>query len=159
MSESLEPLTVSFEVACSPEHAFRVWTADIASWWPADHSVSGEPGLAVVLEQRVGGRIYERTPAGVEHEWGEVVAWEPPARLAYLWHLRRDRADATEVDIRFSPLGGDATRVDIEHTGWERLGTDGPVWRDRNIGGWRTLLPHYIDATSPIHDQEARHGR
>ncbi len=105
MSQALEPLELSFEVACSPEHAFRVWTADIASWWPADHSVSGEAGLAVVLEGRVGGRIYERTAAGDEHEWGEVTAWEPPTRFGYLWHLRRDRADATQVEIRFTAVG------------------------------------------------------
>jgi hypothetical protein len=141
---ALDPVTLSFEVSCSPEHAFRVWTADIASWWPADHSVSGEPGLEVVLEGRVGGRIYERTAAGVEHEWGEVTTWQPPERFGYLWHLRRDRADATQVDIRFS-AAGDITVVDIEHTGWERLGTDGPTWRDRNLGGWQTLLPHYLD--------------
>jgi hypothetical protein len=141
---ALDPVTLSFEVSCSPEHAFRVWTADIASWWPADHSVSGEPGLEVVLEGRVGGRIYERTAAGVEYEWGEVTTWQPPERFGYLWHLRRDRADATQVDIRFS-AAGDITVVDIEHTGWERLGTDGPTWRDRNLGGWQTLLPHYLD--------------
>lgn len=140
----LDPVRLQFEVHCSPEHAFRVWTADIASWWPADHSVSGEPGLEVVLEGRVGGRIYERTAAGVEHEWGEVTAWQPPERFGYLWHLRRDRADATQVDIRFS-AAGETTVVEIEHTGWERLGSDGPTWRDRNLGGWQTLLPHYLD--------------
>jgi uncharacterized protein YndB with AHSA1/START domain len=56
-------------------------------------------GLRVVLEPRVGGRIFERTPAGDEHDWGEVLAYEPPRRLAYLWHLRFDRADATEVEV------------------------------------------------------------
>jgi uncharacterized protein YndB with AHSA1/START domain len=143
----IEPLTVQFEVSCSPEHAFRVWTDDIASWWPVDHSVSGETGLTVVLEGRVGGRIYECTATGDVHEWGEVTTWEPPARLGYLWHLRLDRADATQVDIRFSPAGdaGDSTRVDIEHTGWERLGSDGPTWRERNQGGWQTLLPQYVE--------------
>jgi hypothetical protein len=145
VSQVLEPLELSFEVACSPEHAFRVWTADISSWWPADHSVSGEPGLTVLLEGRVGGRIYERTAVGEEHEWGEVTAWEPPAHFGYLWHLRRDRADATQVDIRFTAADDRTTRVEIEHTGWERLGSDGPTWRDRNLGGWQTLLPHYLD--------------
>jgi hypothetical protein len=139
----IDPLTLQFEVACSPEHAFPVWTADISSWWPADHSVSGEPDLLVVLEGRVGGRIYERTLAGVEHEWGEVTTWEPPSRFGYLWHLRRDREDATQVDIRFTPRG-EKTRVDIEHTGWERLGSGGPTWRERNGAGWQTLLPHYL---------------
>ena len=30
-------------------------------------------------------------------------SWEPPRRLVYVWHLRFDRADATEVEITFAP--------------------------------------------------------
>ena len=142
----IEPLRMSFEVSCPVDHAFDVWTSKIARWWPADHSVSGENGLLVVLEGRPGGRIFERTAAGTEHEWGEVVVWEPPSRLAYLWHLRRDRADATEVEIRFIDQGNATTRVEIEHRGWERLGAQGPSWRDANRGGWSTLLPHFVAA-------------
>ena len=41
---------------------------------------------------------------------------------------------------------GEITRVEIEHRGWERLGAEGQGWRDRNMGGWSTLLPHYIQA-------------
>jgi hypothetical protein len=108
--------------------------------------VSGEGGLTVVLEPRRGGRIYERTAAGVEHDWGEVTVWEPPTRLGYLWHLRRDWADATEVEIRFVDAGPGRTRVEIEHRGWEALGSDGPSWRDRNEGGWSTLLPAFLAA-------------
>jgi uncharacterized protein YndB with AHSA1/START domain len=94
------PLRLSFDVACSAEHAFTVWTSEIGAWWPPDHTVTGQPDLVVVLQGGVGGRIYERTADGVEHDWGQVTAWNPPTRLAYLWHLRRDRADATEVEIR-----------------------------------------------------------
>ncbi len=144
-TEPIEPLRLTFEVDCPPEHAFTVWTERIAAWWPADHTASGEPSLEVVLEGRIGGRIFERTAAGVEHEWGEVTLWEPPRRFGYLWHLRRDRADATEVEIRFAPQG-EATRIEIEHRGWERLGAEGREWRDRNLGGWTTLLPHFIRA-------------
>ena len=78
-----------------------------------------------MLEGRPGGRIFERTPAGDEHEWGEVTVWEPPTRLGYLWHLRRDRADATDVEIRFVDRGDGSTRVEIVHRGWERLGRRG----------------------------------
>ena len=102
--------------------------------------------LDVFLEPRVGGRIFERTPDGAEHEWGEVTAWERPRRLAYLWHLRRDRADATGVSITFEARDDTTTRVVIEHTGWERLGADAQRWRDANQGGWGTLLPHYLEA-------------
>jgi uncharacterized protein YndB with AHSA1/START domain len=142
----IEPIRLAFEVGCPAAHAFNVWTGRIGEWWPADHSVSGEAGLAVVLEGRPGGRIFERTAAGVEHEWGEVTVWEPPRRLVYLWHLRRDRADATEVEIRFIEHDEASTLVEIEHRGWEVLGAEGEDWRDRNHGGWATLLPHFIAA-------------
>ncbi len=138
-----EPLKLSFDVACSPEHAFMVWTSRISAWWPSDHTVSGQSDLEIVLESGVGGRIYERTPEGVEHDWGEVTIWEPPSRLAYQWHLCQNRADATEVEIRFIAQGVAATRVEIEHRGWERLGAAGEERRARNRGGWEALLPHF----------------
>jgi hypothetical protein len=138
----IEPLRISFDVACPQHVAFDVWVRRFGSWWPRSHSVTGLDDLEVILEPQVGGRIFERTPEGLEHDWGEVTIWEPPSRFGYVWHLRRDRADATDVEIRFvaAPSG---TRIDIEHTGWERLGAEGQTWRDQNRGGWETLLPHY----------------
>jgi Activator of Hsp90 ATPase homolog 1-like protein len=143
----IEPIRLSFEVDCPANHAFEVWTARIGQWWPADHTVSGNDDTTVVLEPRPGGRIFERTSAGTEHEWGEVTIWEPPTRLGYLWHIRRDRADATEVEIQFIDGGNATTMVEIEHRGWEALGAEGEPWRDRNRGGWATLLPHFVAAT------------
>ena len=138
----MTPLRISFDVACPAEHAFRVWTSGIGTWWPPDHTVTGAPER-IVLTSGVGGRIYERGPDGTEHEWGEVTVWQPPARLVYLWYLGRDRADATEVEIRFHPQSTGQTRIDIEHRGWERLDAQ---WRDRTRIGWQTLLPHYENA-------------
>lgn len=51
--------------------------------------MTGGPDLEIVMQGRVGGRIYERTAEGVEHDWGEVtrardlVGWE-----AVLPHFR-----------------------------------------------------------------------
>jgi uncharacterized protein YndB with AHSA1/START domain len=148
LSEPLtEPLTLSFDVDCPVEHAFKVWTTDIGSWWPVDHTVSGDADTTVVLQSGVGGRIFERTAGGVELEWGEVTVWEPPNRLSYLWHIGSERAGATEVDIRFLPIG-ESTRVEIEHRGWQRLGRAADERRARNMGGWQALLPHYRTAVS-----------
>jgi uncharacterized protein YndB with AHSA1/START domain len=141
----MEPIEIEFTVACSPEHAFDVWANKTSMWWPKSHSMSGDPDIIVTFEPRVGGRIFERTPGGVEHDWGEVVAWEPPHRLAYQWHIAFDRSDATDVEIAFHPHAG-TTRVRIVHSGWERLGSNAPERRDRNLGGWGGLLPHYRDA-------------
>jgi uncharacterized protein YndB with AHSA1/START domain len=141
-----EPLRLSFDVACSVDHAFSVWTSGIAIWWPRDHTVTSQPDVAVVLEGRVGGRIYERAADGTEHDWGEVTVWSPPERLSYLWHLGQQRATATEVDIRFRAEGTDVTRIEIEHTGWERLGAREEALRQQNRRGWDTLLPRFVKA-------------
>ena len=143
----IEPIRLTFDVDCTVEHAFDVWTRRIAQWWPADHTVSAEDDLEIVLEGRPGGRIFERRSNGLEHDWGAVTIWEPPTRLGYTWHLKRDRSDATDVEIRFLATGS-TTRVEIEHRGWERLGAEGQDWRDRNRGGWATLLPHYVAAAA-----------
>lgn len=144
-----EPLELVFDVGCSPEHAFDVWARRTTAWWPGDHTVSGEHGLTVTIEPRPGGRIYERTSSGAEHDWGEVLAWEPPARLAYLWHLGSDRRDATEVEVRFAS-GGTGTTVTIVHSGWDRLGSSAPERRERNSAGWDGLLPRYRDACGSV---------
>jgi hypothetical protein len=141
-----EPLTITFDVACSIDHAFDLWTSRIDTWWPANHTVTAEPDLTVILQGEVGGRIFERTSAGAEHEWGRITVWDPPARLSYTWHLRADLAEATEVDIRFHRIGARETRVDIEHRGWDRLGVAGPERRAGNHLGWAGIIPHYLRA-------------
>ena len=152
----IEPLRVDLEIACAPEHAFATWTERFGLWWPASHTVSGDPA-AVVLEPRFGGRIYERTREGREIDWGEITGWEPPRRLSYLWHIRRDRSAATDVEIRF--VGGDAgtARMEITHTGWERLGADAEAWRDANRGGWDGLLPHFVTGCTASTDRPREH--
>jgi Activator of Hsp90 ATPase homolog 1-like protein len=147
------PLKVSFEVECSAEHAFSMWTTRIGTWWPPDHTVSGGPEL-VVLQIGVGGRIFERTADGEEHDWGEVTLWNPPVQLAYLWHLGSDRTAATEVEVRFVAQGTATTRIEIEHRGWERLGEVAEQWRDRNRVGWDTLLPHFVARIQQIEKGE-----
>jgi uncharacterized protein YndB with AHSA1/START domain len=144
----IEPLRLAFEVDCPADHAFAVWTAMTSRWWPLTHTVTAEPGLEVIFEGRPGGRIFERTEAGLEVDWGEVTVWEPPHRLAYLWHISADRSDATEVEINFIDRG-EATRVEIEHRGWEGLGAKGAGWRDANRAGWEGVLPVYRSACRP----------
>lgn len=142
----IEPIRLAFDVAYAVDDAFHTWASDTSRWWPPSHTVSGEAELEVHFEPRAGGRIFERTPDGREHDWGEVSAWEPPHRLVYQWHLKADRADATEVEIRFTPVSERTTRVEIEHRGWERVATHATDRRDANRGGWGSLLPHYARA-------------
>ena len=143
----IEPLRMSFEVGCSAEHAFATWTSDISSWWPEDHTVTAEAGLEVVLEPGVGGRIYERTRAGAEHDWGQVTAWEPPARLGYLWHLRRDRASR---DRRRDPLHRARRGPHPRRDRTPRLGP--PRRRRRRLA--RPQPQRLADPASPLHHRD-----
>ena len=112
----------SVTVSVPVERAFEVFTAEIGTWWPLrTHAVDTERSETVVMEGRVGGRLYERTPSGEEHVWGTLVAWEPPNRIVYSWHPGRGEETAQVVEITFGPEG-EGTRVDIRHYGWEKLG-------------------------------------
>jgi uncharacterized protein YndB with AHSA1/START domain len=139
-----EPLVVAFEVDASPAHAFQTWTTRCATWWPRSHTVSGDPAQ-ITFEPRAGGAIVERAPDGQEHRWGEILEWEPPHRLRYLWHLFFDPSEATEVEITFEPAG-DGTAVRLEQRGFEALGDAGPPRQQRTHRVWGMITPMFVDA-------------
>jgi uncharacterized protein YndB with AHSA1/START domain len=136
----IDPLQIVFDVGSPLEQTFELWTARTSSWWPTTHTVSAQPGVEVIIEPGVGGRIFERTPEGEEHDWGQVTVWEPPSRISYLWHLRQNREDATEVEITFAASKGEGTTVAIVHRGWDRLGTRAQEGREANRHGWAGVL-------------------
>jgi hypothetical protein len=110
-----DPLVIEFEVGVAPAHAFDVWTRRCVTWWPRSHTMSGAPS-AISFEPRSGGRIVEHA-AGGDHEWGEVLDWEPPRRLRCLWHPFFDRSEATELDVTFRAVAT-GTAVRLEQRGW-----------------------------------------
>ena len=139
----MEPIVVEFEVDASPAHAFDVWTTRPTLWWPRSHTVTQDPDLIVVFEPFPGRRVYERGSDGSEHEWGEILVWDPPARVGYLWHLFFDRTEATEITVTFT---GTATgsRVKLVQTGFERLGDEvGPDRRTRTNRAWLDVTGRY----------------
>jgi len=137
----------SVTVAAPVEHAFRVFTEEIHTWWPLHtHAVDPDHHDTVVMEGRPGGRLFERTRGGEEHVWGAVLAWDPPNRVGYSWHPGRGEETAQEVEVTFTPVG-QGTRVDVRHWGWEKLGDR----LDETIGsykeGWDIVLGRYAQAT------------
>ncbi len=66
-------------VAGTPERAFDLFTNRMVEWWPADHHLAGSPVVAMTVEPRIGGRIYDSCEDGSESAWGQVTEWDPPA--------------------------------------------------------------------------------
>jgi uncharacterized protein YndB with AHSA1/START domain len=99
-----------------------------------------------VIEPRVGGRWFGQHEDGVERPWGDVLAWDPPARLVLAWRLNHefgyDPNLLTEVEVRFTATGDGETRIDFEHRGLERFGDGEGALRTITgmDSGWGAIL-------------------
>lgn len=117
-----EPIRQSVDVDCPIEDAFELFAKEFAAWWPlADYSISGDDAESCTIEPWIGGRVFERSRTGEEHEWGSVSHWDPPSRLSFSWDPGRMGKGSQTVDIQFEVVA-DGTRVTLTHSGWEAPG-------------------------------------
>ena len=146
---------VALRVPADPSRAFEAFTAEIAHWWRPD-------GLFRFATRRDGtlrfepgpdGRLVETYPDGTSFTIGEVLAWEPPRRLAITWRQASFGPDqSTELHVSFEPAG-DETRVVVEHRGWDRIpaehvarhGFPLPVFQQRFAEWWQGQLRRIAD--------------
>jgi uncharacterized protein YndB with AHSA1/START domain len=143
MTETTEAVRKSVLVGADPDTAFRVFTDQIQSWWPLEkYGIFGEDAEALAFENE---KIVERAKDGREAVWGNVLAWEPPRRLRMTWRpgFDPDTPD-TEIEVLFT-AEGDGTRVELIHTGWDKL-ADGAKTRAGYDGGWYGVLEAYRQA-------------
>jgi uncharacterized protein YndB with AHSA1/START domain len=139
--EALAAIQKTITVDAPLDVAFETFTKRMSDWWPGEPHTVFEDRVAVVVDERVGGRVYERAADGREADWADVIAWEPPRRLVLRWRVNPERGP-TEVEVRFAPDGG-GTRVDLEHRGWDEVGD--PEGRASYDGGWNNVLAGYVD--------------
>ena len=153
MSTQIRPAPVrkTIFVDASPDHAFDTFTAGIGRWWPKTHKIGDADLDRPVIEPCEGGRWYQIGVDESECDIGQVMVWDPPARLVLIWQLtaefKFDPDLETEVDVRFTPEGS-GTRVDLEHRYIERLGETADKLREAvdAPGGWSGLLELYAEA-------------
>jgi uncharacterized protein YndB with AHSA1/START domain len=144
------PVRRSVLVHCSPEHAFEVFTAGFDRWWPRGHSIGDSPLKEARLEPGVGGRWLAIHEDGSVAQWGDVLVWEPPARLVLAWRINGDwKCDPdflTEVEVNFTPEG-DGVRVTLEHRNLERFGEQAEKVAESigSEGGWGGILKAFAE--------------
>jgi uncharacterized protein YndB with AHSA1/START domain len=147
VQEAATTVRESIVVDAPVDHAFRVFTEDIGSWWPPDHHLLEGELAEMVFEPRAGGHIYDRAVDGSDCRWARVLVYEPPERVVFSWdislswQLETDPARASEIEIRFIPEGN-RTRVNLEHRHLERHGDGWERMRDAvgSPDGWRKGL-------------------
>lgn len=117
---------VALRVAASPERAFAAFTDDIGLWWTPDRAFQITPRGDGILSfvHGDGGRLITTLANGKVYKIGDVLAWDPPRRLAFTWRQATFAPDMrTEVEVLFEPVG-EETRVTVTHTGWTRIPRD-----------------------------------
>jgi uncharacterized protein YndB with AHSA1/START domain len=145
------PVVRAAQVQRSPEDAFRIFTEEIGAWWPLPtHGLFGNQSGGVFFED---GELVERSTAGEEVIWGEVLEWDAPKRFVISWHPGRAGDDGSEVEVVFE-ANGDGTRVVIEHRGWSAFGEDAVERRRSYVGpgAWGYVLDHFADGVEPRPD-------
>jgi aminoglycoside 3-N-acetyltransferase I len=139
----LPPVRRSIRVPLRRQEAFDLFFRRLTEWWPlATRSVWLEQATSCHVEVRAGGRFYERSRDGQESTWGVFRELEEPVRAVFSWHPGHPEEVATEVEVRFV-TDGLATRVDLEHRDWEKLGERASFVRGLFEGGWGPVLARF----------------
>ncbi|GGI33099.1 SRPBCC family protein [Bradyrhizobium guangdongense] len=132
--DQFRPLTVyTIYIASTPE---KVWEALTS----AEFSRRYFFGNAVEVEPRLGGAFAVRTPDGALHISGEVLAYDPPRKLAVTfnvnWPELIEKLGPTLVTYDIEPVG-DAVRLTMSE-GHDRELSDDILSGGRS--GWPAIL-------------------
>jgi uncharacterized protein YndB with AHSA1/START domain len=145
---AIAPVRKSIRVGAGQAHAFDVFTSGIGRWWPRKATVGKPPMKTVVLEPRLGGRWYEVSEDGSEANVGRVLVWDPPQRFVVSWDLNNqwkpDTHMSSEVEVKFIADGPNATRVELEHRSFEKMGAEPGASMRRDVDrGWPGILERF----------------
>lgn len=155
MTQTTEPTTVtaSIEVNAPQVRAFEVFTQDFGAFKPADHNLLEAPIAETLVESHVGGHIIDRGTDGSECRWARILAFDPPERFVFSWDIsphwqvETDPDRTSEVEVTFTAVAEDRTRVTIEHRHLDRHGEGWAGVRDGVSAGegWPLYLRRYSD--------------
>jgi uncharacterized protein YndB with AHSA1/START domain len=154
-STVIEPVRKTVRVKAPIAHAFDVFTSGLTRWWPHNHGIGKKPIQQVLMEPHLGGRWLEISEDGTQTSDATIIVWEPPHRLVMVWQVnaqwKPDQAMKSEVDVRFTPDGPNATKVELLHHRFETMGAEtGASLRKDVNGGWPGLMDRFAQEAERI---------
>ncbi len=136
----LDPLISTIEVPCSQEKAFAVFVNEMGSWWPLDkRSMSmknGKPAKSLRIDPKQGGKIVEIGHDDTEYHWGTIKSYDPHAFVSMDFHMGMPAENASLVEVRFTAIENERTRVELTQSNWEAFGDMAQMMRDGYGSGW-----------------------
>jgi hypothetical protein len=132
-------ITHEYRLRCGAERAFAVYTGRIAEWWDPRYTANAATLDSVTIEPRAGGRVYATHSDLGEHDWGEVVVWDPGRRLVHTFTLAQDPRHPSEVAVEFLAGAEGGCTVRFAHGGW----TAANAAARAKFGDWPLLLGRF----------------
>ena len=143
----LDPIIKTVEVPCDKEKAFTVFLNEMGSWWPArpftTSAMAGSTLKEIRVEPVVGGQITEVSEDGTEYLWGEILTYNPFDAFTMDFHIPSpdwDIGPMSHVEVRFTEMAENKTRVVLTHGNWEALGDMAPQIRGGYEHGWKSIF-------------------
>jgi len=96
-------------------------------------------GQALRVDARKGGQIVEVGSDNHEQVWGTIKTYDPFSYLNMDFHFPHPSEKSpgfSTVEVRFTALGDDRTRVELKQSNWEALGEVAKMVQ----GGYRQAL-------------------
>ena len=138
----VDPVVKTIEVPCSQAKAFAVFVNEINTWWPlSTYSVAAKAGgvaKSLRMEPEVGGKIVETNQDDTKYVWGTIKSYSPPDSFSMDWHPGKPAESASLVEVRFTTIGNERTRVELTESNWEAAATGDRPGRfgARHRPGW-----------------------
>lgn len=136
----LDPINYTIEVPCSQGKAFGVFVNEMGSWWPLDKRsmsvMDGQSAKSLSIEAKQGGKIVETSSDDTEYHWGTIKSYDPHDSISMDFHMGLPAENASLVEVRFTALENERTRVELTQSNWEAFGDMAEMMRGGYGSGW-----------------------
>jgi uncharacterized protein YndB with AHSA1/START domain len=138
------PVVKTATVICPPARGFALFAEDFGRWWPLGREPILGPTRSIVQSNRVSAGACSNAPAmGAKPPGGRFWRTSRDTGLAFSWVVELSADQEQLVEIRFTPEGS-GTRVELTHSGWEKLGEAAANLRQRYDRGWATVFERHF---------------
>jgi uncharacterized protein YndB with AHSA1/START domain len=137
MTEEIKSIDITEEVVikAAPPRVFNAVTKEIAAWWGAPYLYT-KLAKNVVLEPKLGGRVYEVWGTGQGRLWGTITQIRKNEWIEITGTIGMKGAVQGIVSFSLEPKG-ESTLVTLTH---HAIGQIGDEIKSGYVTGWNDLL-------------------
>lgn len=143
----LDPIIRTIDVPCNQIKAFTIFINEMDSWWPMGKftttAFTGEAAASIRVDAKEGGEIIEVSPDNTEYKWGTINKFDPYGFISMSFHIPHPEEDVKNrslVELRFTVIDENQTRVELKQSNWEAFGKRAKDLQGGYGGGWAIIF-------------------